>query len=192
MDNIVSEISLVSSVQVHHSVNSCTAVPKGVFPHKVTQNIDLFVKAYPQLSQFSGNVTQLLKQSEIPGRKWFTNDLKQKQGILEKEYADIKAMYSNLYDLLVDYNNNDVSPTVEATKELVRFFKDIQLDMHKDGISIPGLTLKYMWKLKEAKSKFQLFKGKEDLYFKYKDNLVGGPRIVFCHYHERNKSRIRF
>lgn len=110
--------------------------------------------------------------------------------ISKKEYAEIKTNYSNLYKLLVDYNNNDVVPTVEATMKLVKFFKDIKLDMHKDGISIPGLTLKYMWKLKDSQSNFQLFKAKE-LYFKYKDNLVGGPSIVFSHYQEKNRTRIR-
>ena len=32
-----------------------------------------------------------------------------------------------------------------------------------------------------------MFKGNEDLYQKYRYNLVGGPSIVFHHYHERNK-----
>jgi hypothetical protein len=130
------------------------------------------MKEHPNLSQYKDNVTMLLKHSAIPDRKWSTNDLNQKLEINEKEHADIKAKYSNLYELLVEYNNNDVLPTVEATKKLLKFFKDIKLDMHKDGISIPGLTLKYMWKLKESESKFQLFKDKEELYHKYKDNLV--------------------
>ncbi len=63
--------------------------------------------------------------------------------------------------------------------------------MHKDGISIPGLTLKYLWNTKDKECEFQLFKGNEELYQKYRDNLVGGPSIVFHHYHERNKTRIR-
>eukprot|EP00158_Paraphelidium_tribonemae_P000621 Partr_v1_DN22998_c0_g1_i3_m42543 putative protein Hydra magnipapillata len=168
-----------------------TTVPKGVFPHRVTQNVDLYIKEHPNLSQFKDNVTMLLKHSAIPERKWFRNDMTQKQVLSEKEHADIKAKYSNLYQLLVEYNNNDVLPTVEATKKLVKFFQDIKLDMHKDGISIPGLTLKYMWKLKETESKFQLFKDKEALYHKYKDNLVGGPSIVFSHYQEKDKTRIR-
>jgi hypothetical protein len=63
--------------------------------------------------------------------------------------------------------------------------------MHKDGISISGLSLKYLWKLKDKDSDFHLFKGNEELYYKYRDNLVGGPSIIFHHYHEKNKTKIR-
>jgi hypothetical protein len=77
-----------------------------------------------------------------------------------------------LYDLLKDYNNLDVKPGVEATKKLGSFFQSLNVDMHKDGISIPGLTLKYLWQTKQIDSDFQLFKGNEELYQKYRDNLV--------------------
>ncbi len=80
---------------------------------------------------------------------------------------------------------------MEATKKLCNFFNSLNLDMHKDGISIPGLTLKYLWNTKDKECEFQLFKANEELYQKYRDNLVGGPSIVFHHYHERNKTRIR-
>jgi hypothetical protein len=75
--------------------------------------------------------------------------------------------------------------------EVSAFFQSLNLDIHKDGISIPGLTLKYLWKMKDTECEFQLFKGKEDLYQKFRDNLVGGPSIVFHHYQERDKTRIR-
>lgn len=92
----------------------------------------------------------------------------------------------------MDYNNLDVKPGVEATKKLCHFFQSLNLDMHKDGISIPGLTLKYIsLEHKRQELRVQLFKGNEELYQKYRDNLVGGPSIVFHHYHERNKTRIR-
>ena len=45
--------------------------------------------------------------------------------------------------------------------------------------------------MKEEGCEFQLFKGNEELYHKYKDNLVGGPKIIFHHYHEKNKTKIR-
>ena len=84
-----------------------------------------------------------------------------------------------------------MKPGVEATKKLGSFFQSLNLDMHKDGISIPGLTLKYLWNTKANDCEFQLFKGNEYLYQKYRENLVGGPSILFHHYHERNKTRIR-
>ena len=36
-----------------------------------------------------------------------------------------------------------------------------------------------------------MFKDNEELFFKYKDNLVGGPSIVFHHYQEKDVTRIR-
>ncbi|OAJ39748.1 hypothetical protein BDEG_23574 [Batrachochytrium dendrobatidis JEL423] len=121
-----------------------TEVHKGIFPLKVTQNLTKYADEHPELKQYSGNVIQLLKHSPIPSKKWFYNGLK------------------------------DVKPGVEATKKLCNFFQSLNLDMHKDGISIPGLTLKYLWNTKD-----------------HEYNLAGGPSIVFHHYHERNKTRIR-
>jgi hypothetical protein len=85
----------------------------------------------------------------------------------------------------------DVRPGVEATKKLGHFFQTLNLDMHKDGISIPGLTLKYLWHVKDKDCEFQLFKANEEPYQKFRGSFVGGPSIVFHHYHETNKTRIR-
>jgi hypothetical protein len=131
-----------------------------------------------------------LKESTIPDRKWFYNRLNSTQ-IDEQIYLSIKNKYSTVYELLEDYNNQDVVPAIQATKKLVKFFKDIDLDVHKDGISISGLSLKYLWKVKDEEAEFRLFKGNEELYHKYRSNLVGGPSIVFNHYQERDKTKIR-
>jgi hypothetical protein len=62
--------------------------------------------------------------------------------------------------------------------------------MFKDGISVPGLTLKYMFQylpdyftLPDEKNK--------DLYDLYKNGIVGGPNIVFHRYHEKDRTFIR-
>lgn len=99
--------------------------------------------------------------------------------------------FRTLYDLLEFYNNCDVGPAVQATRKLAEFFKSLCLDIHKDGISISGLTIKYLWSTKESGCEFQLFKDNEELFFKYKDNLVGGPSIIFNHYQEKDVTRIR-
>ena len=114
-----------------------------------------------------------------------------KSRISHSDYCEIKTNYENLFELLKDYNNSDVKPAVDATKKLSQFFKTIGLDIHKDGISIPGLSLKYLWSTKEKDVEFQLFKGNEELYQKYRDNLVGGPSITFNHYQEKDKTQIR-
>ena len=160
-----------------------TQSQKGIFPHKVTQNLSKFLGEHPDLKQYSDNVIQVLKHSPIPSKKWFYNDLKS-EAISAKDYNDIVSNYT----MLKDYNDLDVKPGVEA---IGNFFQSLNLDIHKDGISVPGLTLKYLWHTKDTNCEFQLFKGNEVLYQKYRDNLVGGPSIVFHHYQERNKTRIR-
>ncbi len=167
-----------------------TELTKAVFPHKITQNINEYVKQYPNISSYANNVIELLKHSNIPTKKWFDNDLKGKV-ISNDVYNEIRTNFNNLYDLLEHYNNCDVKPTVEATKKLNDFFKTLNLDIHKDGISISGLTLKYLWMMKEEGCEFHLFKGNEELYHKYKNNLVGGPSIIFHHHHEKNKTKLR-
>lgn len=167
-----------------------TELTKAVFPHKITQNINKYVKEYPNLSSYAGNVIDLLKNSSIPRKKWFDNDLKG-TAISQKLYDEVCSRFNNLYDLLQSYNNCDVKPAIQATKSLADFFKSLKLDIHKDGISISGLTLKYLWMTKEPDCDFQLFRGNEELYHKYKDNLVGGPSIIFHHYQEKNNTKIR-
>ena len=135
-----------------------TTSQKGVFPHKVSQNLTTYLGKHPELKPYSDNVIQVLKHSPIPSKKWFYNDLKS-EAISAKDYNDIVSKYTNLFDLLKDYNNLDVKPGVEATKKLGNFFQSLNLDIHKDGISVPGLTLKYLWHTKQKDCEFQLFKG---------------------------------
>lgn len=85
----------------------------------------------------------------------------------------------------------DVTPAIEAMTKLNKFFKEKGLDMHKDGISISGLTLKYLWNVKDPNANFRLFKDHVDLHKKYRDNLVRGPSLVFNHYQEKNITKIR-
>jgi hypothetical protein len=48
-------------------------------------------------------------------------------------------------EFLVWYNNKDVVPMLEALEKMFQFYKNRHIDMFKDGISVPGLTLKYMF-----------------------------------------------
>ena len=166
-----------------------TKAAKGIFCHKVTQNLKKFVKEKPELEGCAG-VIDILKKSQIPKQEWFYDDLKR-----TKNYEIIKSKYCSIYDLLEyyleDYNNLDVEPSIEAITKLIKFFKEKGLDCHKDGISISGLTLKYLWNVKDDDADFHLFLGNEELFHKYKANLVGGPSIVLNHYQEKEKTKIR-
>ena len=47
-------------------------------------------------------------------------------------------------DFLEWYNNLDVLPFIEAVEKMKTFYKAKKLDLFKDGVSLPGLVLKYL------------------------------------------------
>ena len=90
------------------------------------------------------------------------------------------------------YNNLDVVPFLEAVEKMSRFWQERKIDMFKDGISLPGLTLKYLFSFLDKQTYFSLFdRTNSDLYHLIKDNNTGGPSIIFHRYHEAEKTRIR-
>ena len=64
--------------------------------------------------------------------------------------------------------------------------------MFRCAISVPGLSLRYLFLTLGPEVYFSLIdKTNADLYYKIKDNVVGGPSIVFNRYQEKNKTHIR-
>ena len=71
-------------------------------------------------------------------------------------------------------------------------WQERKIDMFKDGISVPGLTLKYLFSYLSRKTYFSLLdKANSDLYHLIKDNYTGGPSIISHRYHEASKTKIR-
>ena len=64
--------------------------------------------------------------------------------------------------------------------------------MFKQGISVPGLTLLYLFNGLPEKTYFTIFNEKnKDLHDLVKDNIVGGPSIIFHRYHEKGVTTLR-
>ena len=64
--------------------------------------------------------------------------------------------------------------------------------MFKDGISVPGLTLKFMFNALPPDANFFLFNEKnKDLYDTLNNGLTGGPSINFYKHHETGITNIR-
>ncbi len=95
-------------------------------------------------------------------------------------------------DYLKWYNNMDVAPFVEAVEKQRLFYAEHNLDLFKDGISVPGLTLKFLFSKLPEGVYFSLY-GTElaAVHDKIKTNLVGGPSIIFHRYHEAGITKIR-
>ena len=88
-----------------------------------------------------------------------------------------------LFNFLIWYNNCDVVPFLKAIDKMSEKQRTKQrIDIFKDGVSVPGLTMKYLFS-NVPNVYFSLFTEKDkDVYYTMKDN-VGGPSI-FNRYHE--------
>ena len=64
--------------------------------------------------------------------------------------------------------------------------------MLKDAISVPGLTLKYLFKSLPSQVYFSLIHEKhKDLHELLRQQMVGGPSIIFHRYHEKGVTTFR-
>ena len=100
---------------------------------------------------------------------------------------------STFKDFLVWYNNLDVVPFLEIVEKMSQFWQERKIDMLKDGVSVPGLTLKYLFSFLGNQTYFSLVdQANSDLYHLIiKDNNTGGPSIIFHRHHEAGKTKIR-
>ena len=72
---------------------------------------------------------------------WYNNlDVVQQQ-----KRSMLTASKSTFKDFLVWYNNLDVVPFLEAVEKMSQIWQERKIDMFKDGISVPGLSLKYLF-----------------------------------------------
>ena len=95
-------------------------------------------------------------------------------------------------DFLVWYNNRDVVPFLEALDKQFAFYQQQNIDMFKDGISVPGLTLLYLFNDLPANTLSTVFnETNKDLHHLVKYNIVSGPVIIFHRQHEKNVTNIR-
>ncbi|CAH3030538.1 unnamed protein product, partial [Porites evermanni] len=95
-------------------------------------------------------------------------------------------------NFLVWYNNLEVVLFIEAVEKMSQFWRERKIDMFKDGISVPGLTLKYLFSYLSPQTYFSLFdQANSDLYHLIKDNNTGGPSNIFHRYHVAGKTKIR-
>src|SRR3984885_393785 len=71
------------------------------------------------------------------------------ENISEGEYDEAQKIWKDnnmktFADYLEYYNNNDIEPFIKSCEYMFNFFKNYDLDMFKDGISVPALSLKIM------------------------------------------------
>jgi len=111
---------------------SCTCgLTKGVFPYE-------YITSY-----------EVLNETRLPPKSAFYSELRQ-QHISDEDYERVEFVWKHygmktIKDLLIWYNNLDVTPFAMAIKKQREFFKRFELDMFSDGVSLPGLAEKIMY-----------------------------------------------
>ena len=139
---------------------------------------------------------QKLEDRVLPPQSAFFSRLKN-EGISNDDYARCQAVWRDngmktLREYLIWYNNRDVTPFLDAISKQFAFYRDRDIDMFKDGISVPGLSLLHLFNDLPNDTNFVTFnRTNSDLHKLVKDNIVGGPAIIFHRYHEKNVTRIR-
>ena len=138
-----------------------------------------------------------LQNTRLPTRSAFYSSLTGKTLSVE-EYKGCLAVWEKqkmktMKDYLIYYNNLDVEPFVRAINAHSKFFTERGVDMFKDGLTLPGLTLKFLFENTCANATpYTLFGNKEsDVHNLLRKNLVGGPSIIFHRHHSSHVTRIR-
>ena len=101
--------------------------------------------------------------------------------------------WSTFADFLKWYNDLDVTPMIQAIENMNEFYKNIHIDFIHQAISIPGVAMRVCFNfITDPAAEFHLFNPKnKDIYRLFKENIVGGPSIIFNRYHEAGKTFIR-
>ena len=141
--------------------------------------------------------TKKLEWSHLPQRKDFFNDLRNEE-LSESDYENCKKVWEELEmktfrDYVVWYNNLDVGPFVKAVSKMQNQYFEIDLDVFKTAISLPGLSKQILFDFaRKNNAHFSLIdKRNADLYQTMRNNVVGGPSVIFHRQAEKGKSLIR-
>ena len=102
-----------------------------------------------------------LEHTSLPPHQAFFSTLKNKN-ISDADYQYCQQVWSNnnmqtFREFLIWYNNLDVQPFCEALEKMCAFWKDKKIDMLRQGISIPSVTLMYLFTTLESGIFFSLF-----------------------------------
>ena len=131
-----------------------------------------------------------------PYRCWFLK-LKNKFVLSPEEFEECKRVFHErgmvtFADWLEYYSNLDVGPFLESLEKMRDFYTTLGIDIFKDAVSLPGVSLKYLLRgtLGESDAP-ELYAPEKEAYDMLKDDVMGGPSLVFTRKHEAGKTKIR-
>ena len=95
-------------------------------------------------------------------------------------------------DWLVYYNNLDVTPFLETIEKMKAFYANIGVDIFKDAVSLPGVSMKYILRRTlRGRNAPEIYAPGPEAYEMLKAAVVGGPSLVFTRKHVADQTRIR-
>ena len=132
-----------------------------------------------------------LNYPQLPAIEHFHSTLK--GPISPTDYAECQKIWRNhnmtqLADYLEYYNKKDVEPFLVGIDKLWNFYKELGVDMFKEGISVPGIAMRLEFKDLQN-TFFALFK--EEITHLFRNNIVGGPSLLFHRHHKAGSTYIR-
>ena len=83
-----------------------------------------------------------------------------------------------------------MAPGLEALEKMRKFYTEKGIDIMKDAVSIPGVSLHYLLKGVIDRNA-ELYSPSKEAYEMLKEAVVGGPSLIFTRHHEVGKTRIR-
>ena len=135
-----------------------------------------------------------LNSDSLPPHEAFHSTLK-RTNITPEEYAYCQQVWereamSTMKDFLIWYNNGDTKPFLDAIQKMSAYFRSRNLDIFKDGISLPGLAMKDLFT--DIGTFFTLPKKSDsDMYDIVKREMVGGPSLIFHRHQEVDVTKLR-
>ena len=125
-----------------------------------------------------------LDDTALPPKEAFFSRQKN-EGISNEGYVICQEAWrdndmTTLRDFFVWYTNRDVVPFLQVIDRQFAFYQQRGIDMFKQGISVPGLTLLYLFNDLPEKTYFAILKEKnKDLHHIVKGYVVGGVSLIF-------------
>ena len=137
---------------------------------------------------------------ELPPYLAWYSQLKGGYVLSPKEYEGCQRIFQErgmrtFGDWLEYYNNLDVAPFLKALQKMKEFYTNLEVDIFKDAVSLPGVSKQYILRktLKRRKgyNPPELYPPNKEAYDMLKAAVVGGPSLVFTRKHVVGKTRIR-
>ena len=142
------------------------------------RNVNLLEKDY---SDYQNLLSSRLKTEEALSKM----KLSKSPPSGEENYQNLLDIWNHenmctFKDFLRWYNNKDVVPTLEAVQKMLAFYHKKGIDKLKLGCTLPNLANICLHKPTSAKF-YPFTETDEDLLQKFREDIVGGPSMVFTH-----------